>query len=261
MHLLRGKHPWGWILVAVLLITFITVALIRPSLSVGAPFFVGTLLVLAGIVALLLLLTLYVLTHLSCPQCAKFYFLPRLSGAAIGLAFSIFWAFVVIPDLFIQPGYYNLPAWTFAAYAISSIGDAILLSFLYGGLVIGATLYEMGFKVVSYARDLRIGFATFFTFSWAIDMEVSPFFMAPNGTILIPLGTQSAENSAVDGAWASFFMQLGVTNHPIFFGFSPVYLLTYGFVPMLGILVTLFLLAPRQLANGFGLTIRKKHGT
>ena len=150
------------------------------------------------------------------------------------------WAFVVTPLLTSASWFVFLNP--VAAYLLYNIGWILLISAVFGGFV-AHFLIEEG----NIIHMFRVGIATWIGFSFLFDMWQPPLYLSTRGQVLIPLGTQALENTAVDAmtayVWQSFF---GSIVQSEIFGISLWFVLTYVVTPALALIVMGLILKPKQ---------------
>jgi hypothetical protein len=142
-------------------------------------------------------------------------------------AFGVTWTLAVTPTM-MQSTWWNAlnPV---KQYLLYNIGMFLILAVAFGGFVT--------FLLTNRLSLLQIfwnGLAGFLFFSFVLDLWQPPWAIGTNGDFLLPTGASMSATS-VDYMLGWAFMQIGVHG-------SAVYWLTYAFVPILMIVITIFLL-------------------
>jgi len=122
--------------------------------------------------------------------------------------FGLAWAFLAVPYLTSAPWFVALnPVLAYIAY---NLGWFFLVTTFFGGLV--------AFLVFGRSRIigmLRVGLSSWLFISFVFDNFQPPFYLSPTGQVLIPIGTSSLENEAVDAmlayVWGHFIPNVLIT--------------------------------------------------
>jgi hypothetical protein len=152
-----------------------------------------------------------------------------------GYAILLFAVFGVVLVAFINPFLQN-SSWFYTlspliAYPVYNIGWYLVFTVLLGlPLSMVVSVVHKRKPKVHLWDILKGGIAAFASYSWVYDMLQGPFYLNSNGAVLIPLGTSSLENTAVDAFWAEIFKFFGISGFPL-------YLFTYFIVVMVGIVI------------------------
>lgn len=167
----------------------------------------------------------------------------------LGVVVNLIWAFYMIPYVFDTAWFEGI--YPFYQYLIVSIGGQLLGTFLAGPLIIGGFVYY-AFDRSNLLREMMVGLAGWTFWSLFVDETLAgPFYEAPNGTILIPLGTNAQEAQSSDGAFGQLWNDLGIryvhNGGGMLLGYSWNYIFTYVVVPMLGIVIALLLAVGPEL--------------
>jgi hypothetical protein len=161
------------------------------------------------------------------------------------LAFAFVWIFGVVPVLSSTPWFYDLNP--IPAYFIYNLGFILLVAIVFGGLV-----SMLVFEESQVLGMVRVGLASWISFSWAFDMWMPGFYLSPSGQVVIPLGTAALENTTVDAMWATIWQGLlGNAVYVQVFGVSVWFILTYIVTPVMAIFLAALLLAPRKFVSLF----------
>ena len=87
--------------------------------------------------------------------------------------------------------------------------------------------------------------AGFLVFSWVFDMIQPPLAWSTTGQLLIPVGTSSLENTAVDYMFGWIYMQVGIVG-PL------LYYMVYFVTPVIGIILAALIMTPKQFISQSG---------
>jgi len=161
------------------------------------------------------------------------------------ITFGVAWVVFVVPYLTSAAWFVGLNP--IEGYLLYNIGWMLLISAIFGGLV-----SFLAFEEHHILGMLRIGIASWLFASFIFDNLQPPFYLSTTGEVLIPLGTSSLENTAVD-AMLGYIWQfiLGPYSQHQFLGLSLVFITTYMMTPILAILSMAFLLAPEKFMELF----------
>ncbi|MDE1854444.1 MAG: hypothetical protein KGI38_11955 [Thaumarchaeota archaeon] len=156
-------------------------------------------------------------------------------GAAFFVAFGLLWALLVVPYMTGSAAFYTLDP--LLAYPLYNLGFILLVSGL-----LGFPLSYVIDREPSIVNVLRAGTASWLSFSLIIDNLEPPFYLAPNGSVLIPTGTPALENVAVDSWLARIWswvpnVQIG--------GLGLLYIMVYVATPIIVVVLAALLLKPR----------------
>ena len=130
-----------------------------------------------------------------------------------------------------------------AAYLIWNLGYLFIFVGIFGAIIgfLGANTDLFGM--------IRSGIAGFLIFSWVFDIIQPPLTWSTSGQLLIPPG-QSLENTAVDYMFGELFKGIGVSGFPLF-------VMVYGLIPIVGIVLAFLLLNPAQFLDAAGINSRQ----
>ena len=137
----------------------------------------------------------------------------------------------VNPYLQNAPWFYNLNP--LLAYPLYNIGWILLFTVSFG-IPIGYFVK----RSVSIKSMLLGGLAGFSFHSWVFDTLQSPFYLAKDGSVLIPVGTPSLQNTAVDVFWATIWAKIGFSG-------AGLYYATYFGTIIITIVLLALLLTPK----------------
>lgn len=161
------------------------------------------------------------------------------------LVFGLVWAFGVLPSLTTTPWFVALNP--VAAYVLYNLGFIIIVSLVFGGMV----SFFLGGENEIFDL-IRTGLAGWLLFSGVFDLLQPPLYLSTSGQVLIPLGTASLENVAVDAMFAYVWRgALGNAVNISFLGVSLWFILVYLITPIIAILIAAILLAPRRFVSLF----------
>jgi hypothetical protein len=169
----------------------------------------------------------------------------EITVIAFFIAFGSLWVAVIVPALTGSSWFYSLnPVLGYLAY---NLGWILITSAVFGGLVSFLLFDE---ERIIYM--IRVGIASWLFVSLIFDMLQPPFYLSPQGQVLIPLGTNSLENTAVDAAFAYVWsFVLGPFASATVGGFSVLYLFVYAVTPILAAVAAAAILAPRRFISLF----------
>lgn len=154
------------------------------------------------------------------------------------MAFGAIYVGLIIPYLIGSAWFSDLNP--VVAYMIWNLGWVFVFAGIFGIVVgfIGGDADIMGL--------ITSGVSGFLLFSWVFDMWQGPYYIAPSGQVLLPLATTPLENTAVDGVFGWLFEQVGI-HGPL------EYYAVYGLIPVVGIVIALLLLTPKQFLHATGI--------
>ncbi len=163
-----------------------------------------------------------------------------LAGLVIFGLFGLVWVLIILPVLSSSSSFYTLSP--LLAYPIYNVGF-LFLTIAFFGYFFGSILLGQHFNLVT---GLKLGVSGWLTFSFVLDMLAPPVFLSPTGQVLIPLGTSSLENVAVDAFASVAFVSL----FPWIQGTPALYYLTYLVTPFLVLVIAAIILTPKQFIRG-----------
>lgn len=165
----------------------------------------------------------------------------------VGVAiFGAAWAFIGVPLLTQTSWFYRLSP--LLAYPIYNVGWVALLAVFFGG-----PLAYLAFEEQRIFQMLKVGMGSWLFFSWIYDLWQPAFYLSTSGQVLIPLGTASLENTAIDSFTSTVAeLLVGPAVHTTFlFGFSLWYILAYYVATIVAIILIAFLLPFRKFIKLF----------
>jgi hypothetical protein len=170
-----------------------------------------------------------------------------LVGLFVFTGFLLFWVFLVVPFLTYNKRFYTLNP--IPAYFIYNLGFILFSAFFFNFLL--NVFAGNAAPHVNLSKAILIGIDGWLGLSFVFDLLQPAFYLSPSGHVLIPLGTSSLENTAVDAmvatAW-SYVLPGVVNTHWWFF-------LTYVLTPFLVVLFIALVSAPKVFLAGLARTI------
>jgi len=156
------------------------------------------------------------------------------------LVFALIWVIFVIPFISNNSQFQNLiPPFQ---YIIFNLGYILISVVTFG------TLFSiMMQKSYNFGKAILYGLSLWFSFSLIFDMWQPPFAIDSQGNDVI-LNNSSLINASVDRSFVyffnTFFPSIKTTIIPVI-NYSLLYILVYGFIPILGVII-----AAAGLSNG-----------
>jgi len=152
---------------------------------------------------------------------------------------GVIWAFLVAPTLTSASWFVTLNP--VAAYLLYNIGWILLISTVFGGFVAHFVIDEG-----NILHMFRVGVATWIGFSFLFDMWEPPLYLSVGGKVLIPLGTSSLENTAVD-AMTAYVWRLVLGSRVLwqYMGTSLWFVLVYVITPIIALFMMALILKPK----------------
>ncbi len=149
----------------------------------------------------------------------------RLFALLSLVGFGLFWTYLGLP-LIQTPEFGTLSP--LVAYPVYNLGWILTFS---GGLAF--ILHLAARKTFHLSRSLSAGLGSWLGASFFYDVLQPGFYLSPTGQVLIPLGSQTGENTAVDAFVATIWSILfpSVVGTPLWYN------LTYRLVPIVSVII------------------------
>jgi hypothetical protein len=129
-------------------------------------------------------------------------------------------------------------------YILFYLGFMVLVTLLIGMPVAWAVaVSRRGKKRVDYGLAVRIGLGSWLSFSLVIDMLLPPYYLSPQGVVLLNV-PNALTGSSVDGTFCWVFQQLGVSGPLLYYA-------VYALVPIVAVFLSALTLTGKRFLQLF----------
>lgn len=157
---------------------------------------------------------------------------------ALFAAFTFIWLLLINPYLQGASWFYTMDV--YSAYLLYHLGW-IAFFILCFGIILPRFIGVFTEKEFSLFDSLRIGISSYLIVDFIYDMFQGPFYLDSNGRVLLPLGTSSLQNTAVDTLWATIWGNV-VSGQLL-------YIFTYVVTPIFAVILAALLLSPKTFVK------------